>query len=104
MGFIFATILSISSAYAMSLQDAKSQGLVGERTDGYVGYVTTPAADDVKEIVKMVNNKRREKFQATATKNNISLEQVGTLFYKRAIEETQSSHFYQDASGNWIRK
>ncbi len=55
-------LLGSNTAFALSLQDAKSDGLVGERNDGYVGYVVTPPRDNVKAIVKSVNNKRSAKF------------------------------------------
>jgi uncharacterized protein YdbL (DUF1318 family) len=38
---VLVTLMSISFAYGLELQDAKSQGLIGERTDGYVGYVVS---------------------------------------------------------------
>lgn len=104
IGFLFATILSISSAYALSLQDAKSQGLIGERIDGYVGYVVTPPTNEVKSMVKIVNNQRRGIFQETAKNNNISIEQVGILFYQRAVEETKPDQYYQNANGTWTKK
>ncbi|MEH6559473.1 MAG: YdbL family protein [Oceanicoccus sp.] len=104
LGFLFATVLCVNSAYALSLQDAKSQGLVGERTDGYVGYVAAPPTDEVKSIVKMVNRKRREKFQETAKNNSISIDQVGILFYQRAVEKTKPDQYYQDAEGDWTKK
>ncbi len=104
IGFLFATVLCINSAYALSLQDAKSQGLVGERTDGYVGYVATPPADDIKSMVKMVNNKRRSKFQETAKNNGITIEKVGILFYQRAVEKTKSNQYYQNTEGGWKKK
>lgn len=104
IGFLFAAVLCISSAHALSLQDAKSKGLVGERTDGYVGYVAKPPTEEIKSMVKMVNNMRREKFRETAKNNDISIENVGILFYQRAVEETKSNQYYQDSKGDWTKK
>ena len=104
IGFLFATVLCVSSVHALSLQDAKSQGLVGERTDGYVGYVATPPTEEVKSVVKMVNHKRRDKFQETAKNNGISIEDVGILFYQRAVDKTKPNQYYQDAQGSWTKK
>lgn len=101
---VLVTLMSISFAYGLELQDAKSQGLIGERTDGYVGYVVSDVPENVKALVKSVNNKRREKFQKTARNNSITAEAVGILFYQRALKETKKTHFFQTESGQWVRK
>ena len=101
---VLVALLTINMAYALDLQQAKSAGLVGERVDGYVGYVVTPPSADVTALVKDVNNKRRASFIATAAENGISVEQVSHRFYQLAVEATKGGHYYQDASGNWLIK
>ena len=97
-------LLGAHAAFALSLQEAKSSGLVGERRDGYVGYVVTPPGAEVKAVVKDVNNKRRARFADTAKKNNLKTEQVAHRFYQRAVKATASGHYYQDAGGAWVKK
>ena len=97
-------LLGANTAFALTLHEAKAQGLVGERSDGYVGYVVTPPGAEVKAVVKNVNNKRRAKFTETAKSNNLKTGQVGQLFYERAVKATTSGNYYQDASGAWIKK
>ena len=103
MGFALI-VLSINSAFALSLQEAKSGGLVGERNDGYLGYVITPPRGDVKAVVKEVNNKRRAKFIESAKSNNLKTEQVANRFYQRAMKATEKGNYYQDVGGAWIKK
>lgn len=97
-------LLGSNIAFALSLQEAKSNGLVGERKDGYVGYVVTPPANDVKAVVKEVNNKRKAKFTESAKSNQLKTEQVANRFYQRAVKATADGHYYQDASGAWVKK
>jgi uncharacterized protein YdbL (DUF1318 family) len=97
-------LLASTTAFAMSLQEAKQQGLVGERNDGYIGYVVTPADSAVAAMVKNVNSKRRAKFADTAKKNNLQTEQVAQRFYQRAVVATAPGHYYQDAAGAWVKK
>ena len=97
-------LLGSNIAFALSLQEAKSSGLVGERNDGYVGYVVTPPANDVKTVVKEVNNKRKAKFTHSAESNNLKTEQVAYRFYQRALQATAKGNYYQDASGAWVKK
>ncbi len=97
-------LLGTNAAFALTLQEAKARGLVGERSDGYVGYVVTPPGAEVKLVVKDVNNKRRAKFADTAKRNNLRTEQVANRFYQRAVKATASGHYYQDAGGAWVKK
>jgi uncharacterized protein YdbL (DUF1318 family) len=103
MGFALM-LLGTNVAFALSLQEAKSGGLVGERNDGYLGYVVTPPRDDVKAVVKQVNNKRRAKFSESAKNNNLKTEQVANRFYQRALQATEKGNYYQNASGTWVKK
>lgn len=97
-------ILGNTAALAMDLHEAKAAGLVGERNDGYLGYVATPPRDDIKALVKDVNNKRKAKFSSTAEKNQLLTEQVAGRFYLRAVKETSRGEYYQNASGDWVKK
>jgi uncharacterized protein YdbL (DUF1318 family) len=97
-------ILGSNVAFAQSLHDAKARGLVGERNDGYVGYVVTPPDAEVKAMVKNVNGKRKAKFSETAKNNKLETAQVANLFYQRAVGATITGNYYQDASGAWVKK
>ncbi len=97
-------VLGANSAFAISLHDAKSNGLVGERNDGYVGYVVTPPSAEVKVVVKDVNNKRKAKFSQSAKSNSVQIEQVANRFYQRAVSATKVGQYYQDAAGAWVKK
>lgn len=94
----------IPAVYAATLQDAKTQGLVGEQRDGYVGLVVNGAPSDIVALVRDVNNQRRQRYQQIAGQNGISVEQVAALFYERAVAATRSGHYIQNAGGAWIRK
>lgn len=101
---LFLILLGINATFAVSLKEAKNSGLIGERNDGYVGYVVTPPSDEVKAVVKNVNNKRRVKFSESAKGNNLKTEQVANQFYQRAIGATAKGNYYQDVSGTWVKK
>lgn len=103
---ILALLLLIytNSALAVTLQEAKARGLVGERNDGYVGYVVKPASNEIKLLVKSINNKRLDKFKKTAKNNGIAVEKVAALFYKKAVSATRNGNFYQSKNGGWEEK
>lgn len=101
--FLFA-ILIVPAAFAITLQEAKSQGLVGEQRDGYVGFVTSNVPAEVAELVREVNEQRRQRYQQIAQENGIAEEQVRALAYEQAVGATQPGHFLQNASGAWVKK
>ena len=92
------------AAWAIDLDSAKANGLVGEANTGYLAAVTTPASSEVKKLISVVNAKRREKFMATAQKTDATMAQVQYRFYQLAVKNTKPGHYYQDARGSWKRK
>lgn len=98
------SILLVPFSYAITLQEAKAEGLVGEQRDGYVGLVANNASAEVRALIQDINNQRRQRYQQIAQQNGISLEQVAAVAYERAVEATQAGHFIQNASGSWVRK
>ncbi len=66
------TLLFAGAAFALDLDSAKSQGLVGEQPNGYLGVVK--ATSEAVELVSDVNEKRRQAYQRIARENGISLE------------------------------
>ena len=104
---VFAAILlviSMQTAWAIDLADAKAQGLVGEANTGYLAAVQQPASTEVKALIASVNDKRRRQFERTAEKTNTTLLQVSNRFYELAVEKTRPGHYYQDRSGRWQKK
>ena len=98
------TLCFIPSALAITLQEAKSQGLVGEQRDGYVGFVVSNVSAEVTALVQQVNSERRQRYQQIAQSNGIAVEQVQALAYQQAVDATQSGHYLQNASGSWVKK
>lgn len=90
------------SAWAISLSDAKQQGLVGEMPNGYLGVVIDSA--EAKSLVASVNEKRKSIYMNLARKNKITMQQVSVLAGEKAYAKTQPGHFIKNASGQWVKK
>lgn len=101
--FFFALLLSVT-AHAVTLQEAKADGQVGEQRDGYVGLVSNNAPAAVRELVQQINAERRERYNQIAQENGITMAQVTSLAYERAVEATQPGHYIQLPNGQWVRK
>lgn len=90
------------SAWAISLDQAKQQGLVGEMPTGYLGVVV--ASSEVSSLVEMVNKKRKDIYLNLARKNKITMQQVTKLAGEKSISKTQSGHLIKNSAGQWIKK
>lgn len=89
------------AAWAIDLSTAKSQGLVGERADGYLQAMG--GGGDVKALVSDINAKRRAAYADIAKKNNVSVDQVGRLTAPKAFSESPPGTYVETANG-WQRK
>jgi uncharacterized protein YdbL (DUF1318 family) len=104
---LIATILLVmafQSAWAIDIDTAKDQGLVGEANTGYLAAVQTPASSEVQALIKDVNAKRKAHFERTAEKTDANLLQVQARFYELAVKKTAPGRYYQDANGTWRKK
>ena len=98
---LIASLFIANAAFALSLTEAKQQGLVGEQITGYLGTVT--ATPETNALVKDINSKRKKKYQEIAQRNGTSLESVEQLAGKTAIEKTPAGQFVNMGSG-WQKK
>ena len=91
------------AAFASDLDQAKADGLVGERADGYLGLVDTSAGADVAKLVKDINSKRKAEFERIAESNDLTLEQVQALAGKKALQRTKPGGWIL-VNGGWQQK
>jgi len=99
-----ALVLSAGMAMAsLTVDSAKQQGLVGERSDGTLGIVAG-ATPEISALVSTTNQERMAKYNAIAAKNGTGLAQVQALAGKKLITAAKPGEFVQGADGSWQRK
>jgi uncharacterized protein YdbL (DUF1318 family) len=96
--------LLASSAWALSLDDAKSQGLVGERSNGYLGIVVNNPSGDVKALVADINSKRKQAYQESASSAGVELQIIELRIGQRLQQKTSGGQYIQTEGGAWQRK
>ena len=97
-------LLLVPMSFALTLQEAKNDGLLGEQRSGYIGLVVGSAPAEVVALARDVNNQRRELYLQIARQNNLTVEQVAALAFEKAVEATPTGQFLQNASGSWVKK
>ena len=91
-------------AFGGALNEAKQQGLLGERPDGYLGLVKPSSNKDTVKLMKEINRKRRAVYKKIAEKDGASLSTVEVLAGKKAIKKTSSGNFIMKPDGTWTPK
>ena len=92
-----------SPAWSLDLEEARSQGLLGERADGYVGVVVAKPSPEVVELAGQVNAKRRAHYAEIAARNATPIEAVSALAGKKLIENAPSGQWVKP-DGAWVKK
>jgi len=95
-------VLAMNLQQAMSaLPNAKTQGIVGEQPNGYLGVVQT--STEAESIAKLINDARRAEYARLAKENNIAVADVEAMAGQKAVERTQRGHYIL-IDGKWLQK
>ncbi len=93
-----------TAAYAQrdpAYQSARSEGLIGEKADGYLGFVSTPSPA-VKALVDDINIKRKAVYTEQAQTNGSTVEEFAFRNGCRLIKEkTVAGEKYQAPDKTW---
>ncbi len=88
-------------AFALELDAAKSAGLVGETSTGYIAAIKS--SPEVDALVTSINIQRKIHYQEIATKNGITLLAVEVRAGEKAIEKTAAGEYINRGNG-WQKK
>jgi len=100
--FAILWAMMASPVFALSLDEAKAKGLVGERANGYLGAVTTSNAE-AEALISDINGKRRQAYEDIAKRNQTPRTAVETLAGEKAMQNTKPGHFVE-GPGGWMKK
>lgn len=103
LGITALLLVHAGAAAALSLDDAKAKGLVGEQTDGYIGAVESAPSAEVKALVADVNAKRHSSYAAIASKNGTAVEAVAALAAQKLVGRVPPGQWVGD-QGRWVQK
>ncbi|MEQ9815003.1 MAG: YdbL family protein [Azospirillaceae bacterium] len=86
----------------LNLDQARSQGLVGERLDGLIGVVQN--APGVQALVDSVNAQRMVRYREIASSTNAPLAAVQAQAGQTLIGRAQPGWYVQSSSGSWTQR
>ncbi|MDA0341967.1 MAG: YdbL family protein [Proteobacteria bacterium] len=95
---------AIAPAQALSLDEAKAQGLIGEQLNGYIGVVPGVANPGAATLVSQINAKRRAAYQDIAKRNAIPVKSVEAVAGRKLVGRVKPGGWFKDPSGKWRRR
>jgi len=106
VGTLIAGAALADTATAKAAVDAaKAAGLVGEKIDGYLGFVRPSADAEVKAAVAEINAARAQLYRQVAAKNGVTPEAAGAAAYKNVVQlKLAPGEYYQAPNGAWTQK
>lgn len=83
-----------------AVAEAKANGLVGERYDGYVGMVAD-SGPMLRHRVQSINILRRSLYSQLATSRGVTLQEVGITAACQLLGTVGVGEYYAFADGTW---
>lgn len=98
-----ATASSVSAQRDPAYAAARANGLIGEKIDGYLGFVKPPSPA-TKRLVDSLNIKRKSVYVRTATSQGVRPADAAFSGGCNNIKRTKGGEFYQAPGGNWVTR
>jgi len=96
-------VLGITAqAQAITLNDARTQGRVGETLSGYIAPLRQDR--ETLALVSEINAARSESYQKLADSNNLPVDEVAKLAGQKLVARAQPGEFVKGINGKWLKK
>lgn len=96
-------VLAMSAqAQAITLNEARAQGRVGETLSGYIAPVRQD--QETLALVSEINAARSESYQKLADSNNLPVDEVAKMAGQKLVARAQSGEYVKGINGKWLKK
>lgn len=103
--FILATLmlsLLTGNAFALTLNEARTQGRVGETYNGYLVALKQDA--QTQALVSEINKARSVSYQQLAQSHNLPVDEVAKMAGQKLVARAKPGEYVQGINGKWLRK
>ncbi|EBS0849537.1 DUF1318 domain-containing protein [Salmonella enterica subsp. enterica serovar Carno] len=104
--YLILWVLTLSlltpSVWALTLDEARTQGRVGETLNGYL--VTLKNDAETQKLVLDINHARRASYQQLADSNHLPVDEVAKMAGQKLVERARPGEYVQGINGKWMRK
>ncbi|EDG1930769.1 YdbL family protein [Salmonella enterica] len=104
--YLILWVLTLSlltpSVWALTLDEARTQGRVGETLNGYLAALKNDA--ETQKLVLDINHARRASYQQLADSNHLPVDEVAKMAGQKLVERARPGEYVQGINGKWMRK
>ncbi|HBI10682.1 MAG TPA: DUF1318 domain-containing protein [Franconibacter pulveris] len=99
---LLAMLMLTPPAFALTLEEARQQGRVGETLSGYLA----PIAQDSETLtlVKNINAARAESYQQVADSNHLPVDDVAKMAGEKLVARARPGEYVRGINGQWLKK
>ncbi|EBF1446283.1 DUF1318 domain-containing protein [Salmonella enterica] len=102
MLWVLTLSLLTPSVWALTLDEARTQGRVGETLNGYLVALKNDA--ETQKLVLDINHARRAGYQQLADSNHLPVDEVAKMAGQKLVERARPGEYVQGINGKWMRK
>ncbi|MCT6591623.1 YdbL family protein [Pantoea dispersa] len=99
---LLLAFLLAPSAWALTLDQARQQGRVGETLSGYIA--ARHQDDETLALVKRINDGRSQQYQRVAQQNNLTTAEVARIAGEKLVNRAGSGEYVRGINGQWVQK
>ncbi len=92
-----------SAQESAGVMQARGAGLIGERFDGYIGFVTTPS-ESLRRQANAINIHRRALYSRLAQQKGVSTQEVGITATCTLFARIPVGGYYLTSDRGWLRR
>ncbi|HDS4675526.1 TPA: YdbL family protein [Enterobacter ludwigii] len=89
-------------AATLTLNDARTQGRVGETLSGYLAPIKQDA--ETLTLVNRINAARTESYQKLADSINLPVDEVAKMAGQKLVARAQPGEYVKGINGKWLKK
>ena len=89
-------------AAALTLNDARAQGRVGETLSGYLAPIQQDA--ETLALVNRINAARAENYQKLADSSSLPVDEVAKMAGQKLVARAQPGEYVKGINGKWLKK
>ncbi|EGT4382772.1 YdbL family protein [Cronobacter malonaticus] len=99
---MLALLLASPVSYALTLDEARAQGRVGETFTGYLA----PVAQDAETValVARINQARAESYRDVAQQNGLPVDEVAKMAGQKLVARSKPGEYVRGINGQWMKK
>lgn len=99
---LLALLLLSPAALALTLDEARGQGRVGETLTGYIAPLKQD--QETLELVERINQGRKQQYQTLAQRNNMTTAAVARIAGQKLVERATAGEYVRGINGQWLQK